>query len=167
MTAALGKVKGIVDLQFKRQSGTPTIAIHLIPQALAATGLKVQDVLDTIEAAYAGTTVGQTFQGTRTVDVVALLPDEVRHQPTQSAEPDDHQPRSGRCRCPRLPTSRSRQTATRSNTTPASGWSSCHFNVEWGLAAERCQRGAADDLPVGGPAGRCRSSSSRAPLKLS
>jgi CzcA family heavy metal efflux pump len=83
VTAALGKVKGIVDLQFKRESGTPTIAIHLIPPALAATGLKVSDVLDTIEAAYAGTTVGQTFQGTRTVDVVALLPDSIRHQPTQ------------------------------------------------------------------------------------
>ena len=83
VTAALGKVKGIVDLQFKRQSGTPTIAIHLVPRALAATGLKVTDVLDTIEAAYAGTTVGQTFQGTRTVDVVALLPDNLRHQPIQ------------------------------------------------------------------------------------
>jgi CzcA family heavy metal efflux pump len=83
VTAALGKVKGIVDLQFKRQSGTPTIAIHLVPQALAATGLKVADVLDTIEAAYAGTTVGQTYSGTRTVDVVVLLPDELRHQPTQ------------------------------------------------------------------------------------
>jgi CzcA family heavy metal efflux pump len=83
VTAALGKVQGIVDLQFKRQSGTPTIAIHLIPQALAATGLKVTDVLDTIEAAYAGSTVGQTFQGTRTVDVVALLPDKVRNQPAQ------------------------------------------------------------------------------------
>jgi CzcA family heavy metal efflux pump len=83
VTAALGKVQGIVDLQFKRQSGTPTIAIHLIPRALAATGLKVADVLDTIEAAYAGSTVGQTFQGTRTVDVVALLPDKVRNQPTQ------------------------------------------------------------------------------------
>ena len=83
VTAALGKVKGIVDLQFKRQSGTPTIAIHLVPQALAATGLKVQDVLDTIEAAYAGATVGQTFSGTRTVDVVVLLNETARHQPTQ------------------------------------------------------------------------------------
>jgi CzcA family heavy metal efflux pump len=83
VTAALGKVKGIVDLQFKRQSGTPTMAIRLVPQALAATGLKVQDVLDTIEAAYAGTVVGQTFRGTRTVDVVALLNDTARHQPTQ------------------------------------------------------------------------------------
>ncbi len=83
VVAALGKVKGIVDLQFKRQSGTPAISIHLIPQALAATGLKVQEVLDTIETAYAGAKVGQTFQGTRTVDVVVLLPDEQRHQPTQ------------------------------------------------------------------------------------
>jgi CzcA family heavy metal efflux pump len=83
VVASLGKVKGIVDLQFKRQSGTPAISIHLIPQALAATGLKVQDVLDTIETAYAGSKVGQTFQGTRTVDVVVLLPDAQRHQPTQ------------------------------------------------------------------------------------
>jgi CzcA family heavy metal efflux pump len=83
VTTALGKVNGIVDLQFKRQSGTPTIAIHLVPQALAATGLKVTDVLDTIEAAYAGTTVGQTFQRTRTIDVVALLPDDVRHRPAE------------------------------------------------------------------------------------
>jgi len=43
----------------------------------------VTDVLDTVEAAYAGSTVGQTFNGTRTVDVVVLLPDDLRHQPTQ------------------------------------------------------------------------------------
>ncbi|MGO9945764.1 MAG: efflux RND transporter permease subunit [Steroidobacteraceae bacterium] len=83
VVAALGKVKGIVDLQFKRQSGTPAISIHLIPQALAATGLTALEVLDTIETAYAGAKVGQTFQGTRTVDVVVLLPDDQRHQPTQ------------------------------------------------------------------------------------
>jgi Cu/Ag efflux pump CusA len=83
VVAALTKVKGIVDLQFKRQSGTPALSIHLSPQALAATGLKIQDVLDTVETAYAGTKVGQTFQGTRTVDVVVLLPDQLRHDPTQ------------------------------------------------------------------------------------
>jgi CzcA family heavy metal efflux pump len=85
VVAALSKVKGIVDLQFKRQSGTPAITIQLIPAALAATGLKVQDVLDTIETAYAGTNVGQTFRGTRTVDVEVLLPDALRHQPTEIA----------------------------------------------------------------------------------
>jgi CzcA family heavy metal efflux pump len=86
IVAALGKVSGIVDLQFKRQSGTPTISIQVIPQALAATGLKVQDVLDTVESAYAGKIVGQTFQGTRTVNVVVLLPDGLRHQPASLAQ---------------------------------------------------------------------------------
>ena len=82
IVAALGKVPGIVDLQFKRQSGTPTIAIALIPEAMAALGVKAQDVLDTVESAYAGQTVGQTYQGTRTIDVVTLLPDQLRHEPT-------------------------------------------------------------------------------------
>jgi Cu/Ag efflux pump CusA len=86
IVAALGKVPGVVDLQFKRQSGTPTIAIEVLPQALAATGLKVQDVLDSIESAYAGKVVGETFKGTRTVGVVVLLPDEIRHQPTRLAQ---------------------------------------------------------------------------------
>lgn len=49
-------------------------------------GLKAQDVLDTIESAYAGKVVGQAYQGTRTVDVAVLLPDSLRHQPTRLAE---------------------------------------------------------------------------------
>lgn len=84
--AALGKVPGIVDLQFKRQSGTPTIAIQLLPQALAASGLKAQDVLDTVQTAYAGATMGQTFQGSRTIDVVVLLPEKQRNRPTDLAK---------------------------------------------------------------------------------
>jgi CzcA family heavy metal efflux pump len=83
VAAAVGKISGVVDLEFKRQSGTPAIAIYLMPDALAATGLKVQDVLDTIETAYAGAKVGQTYNGTRTIDVTVLLPDSLRHQPAQ------------------------------------------------------------------------------------
>jgi Cu/Ag efflux pump CusA len=59
--------------------------IALYPQALAATGLKIEDVLATIETAYAGARVGQTFRGTRTVDVDVLLPEAARHQPAQLA----------------------------------------------------------------------------------
>jgi CzcA family heavy metal efflux pump len=80
IVAVLGRIPGIVDLRFKRQSGTPAIAIHLLPDALLASGLKAQDVLDTIAAAYVGAQVGQTFSGTRTVDAVVLLPDALRHQ---------------------------------------------------------------------------------------
>ncbi len=81
IAAVLERIPGVVDLQFKRQSGTPTIAIQLRPDALAASGLTAQAVLDTIAAAYTGTQIGQTFSGTRTVDAVVLLPDALRHQP--------------------------------------------------------------------------------------
>jgi len=74
-------VAGVVDLQFKRQSGTPSIAIQLRPEALAASGLTAQAVLDTLETAYTGALVGQTFSGTRTIDAVVLLPDALRQQP--------------------------------------------------------------------------------------
>ncbi|GAC1667598.1 MAG: efflux RND transporter permease subunit [Steroidobacteraceae bacterium] len=86
VVAVLGKVPGVVDLQFKRQSGTPTIAIELLPEALAAAGLKVQEVLDAVESAYAGKVIGQTYRGTRTVNVVVLLPDKLRHQPARLSE---------------------------------------------------------------------------------
>jgi CzcA family heavy metal efflux pump len=78
---ALSKVNGVVDLQFKRESGTPALAIDLVPQALSAAGLHAQDVLDTIQTAYAGARVGQTFSGVRAVDTVVLLPDALRHDP--------------------------------------------------------------------------------------
>jgi CzcA family heavy metal efflux pump len=84
--SALAKENGLVDLQFKRQSGTPTLGIELQPQALAATGLRTQDVLESIQSAYTGAAVGQTFLGTRTVDTVLLLPDALRHRPEQLAK---------------------------------------------------------------------------------
>ena len=86
IVSVLGKIPGIVDLQFKRQGGTPSIAIELLPAALAASGLKAQNVLDEVAAAYSGAKVGQTFRGVRTVDAVLLLPDAVRHQPGRLAQ---------------------------------------------------------------------------------
>ncbi|MFL6575535.1 MAG: efflux RND transporter permease subunit [Povalibacter sp.] len=81
ISTALTHVRGIVDLQFKAQDDTPTLAISVSPADLAANGLKEEQVLDQVELAYAGTTLGQTFQGVRTVDAVMVLPDEQRAQP--------------------------------------------------------------------------------------
>ena len=82
----VSQIDGVVDPQFARQSGTPAFAISLNPQALAASGLKVQDVLDTLNADYAGSTVGQTFAGTRSVDVVLLLGERDRLRPEQLSQ---------------------------------------------------------------------------------
>ncbi|MEP6829952.1 MAG: efflux RND transporter permease subunit [Rhizomicrobium sp.] len=81
IVGALSGISGIKDLQFKPQSGTPTLAIQLQPAALAANGLKAGDVLNAVESNYAGATVGQTYSGTRVVNVVMLLPAGARNRP--------------------------------------------------------------------------------------
>jgi CzcA family heavy metal efflux pump len=81
IVAALGGIPGIVDLQFRQQSGTPTLVLQLMPGAMAANGLKVQDVLDAVQTDFAGAAVGQTYAGTRAVDVVVLLPEKRRNRP--------------------------------------------------------------------------------------
>jgi CzcA family heavy metal efflux pump len=78
---ALRGTDGIADLQFKPESGTPTFALQIRPEALVANGLKMQDVLDAVQTEYAGATVGQTYAGTRIVDVNLLLPAEARNRP--------------------------------------------------------------------------------------
>lgn len=77
---ALSDEQGIIDLQFNRQTGTPTFSIALDADALAANGVKADTVLDVIEADYAGVKVGQTYLGTRSIDVVVLLDDSLRHR---------------------------------------------------------------------------------------
>ncbi len=72
ITHAIAKVPGLEDLQFVRQSGTPELNIRLLPEQLKAYGLKEQNVLDTVSADYSGATVGQTYVGTRSIDVVVL-----------------------------------------------------------------------------------------------
>ncbi len=83
IVAALKSEPGLVDLEFKRQSGTPAIAIELDPQALAAVGLRTEDALAEIQSAFAGEALGQAFSGTRIVDAVLLAPEALRHRPEE------------------------------------------------------------------------------------
>ena len=87
IVAVLGTIPGVVDLQFRRQSGTPAIAIrNASRQRCLPMVSRPQDVLDTIATAYTGAKVGQTFTGTRTVDAVVLLPEALRRQPAELAQ---------------------------------------------------------------------------------
>jgi len=83
IVAALTGEDGLTDLQFKREDNTPVLSIEPQADRLAAAGLKMQDVLDTVESAYSGATVGQTFSGVRTVGVVVRLPEERRDRAQQ------------------------------------------------------------------------------------
>jgi CzcA family heavy metal efflux pump len=81
--AVLTSEPGIVDLQFTRQSRMPVLDVTPDPAALAATGLKAQDVLDTVASDYAGTPVGEAYAGTATVNVLIQLSQAWRNQPNQ------------------------------------------------------------------------------------
>ena len=81
ITQAIGGTPGVADLQFKPESGTPTLMLQLRPEALTANGLKVQDVLDAVQTNYSGAIVGQTYAGIRAVNVTLLLADAQRNRP--------------------------------------------------------------------------------------
>jgi CzcA family heavy metal efflux pump len=81
ITQSLRGTDGIADLQFKKQSGTPTLSLEIDRAALAASGLKLSDVLDAVQTNYSGLQVGQTYAGIRSVDVVVLLPQSQRNRP--------------------------------------------------------------------------------------
>jgi Cu/Ag efflux pump CusA len=79
----LQNVSGAVDVQFKQSSATPTMSLQIDADKLAALGLTSQSVLDAIATAYAGTTVGQSYVGIRTIDTVLIFPDAVRRRPEE------------------------------------------------------------------------------------
>ncbi|MEP7012707.1 MAG: efflux RND transporter permease subunit [Acidobacteriota bacterium] len=78
VAGTLSTLPGVVDLQLKKESGTPMLSVKLDPRALSTYGLRTDDALDAIATAYAGTNVGETFDGARTIEAVILLPAEQR-----------------------------------------------------------------------------------------
>jgi CzcA family heavy metal efflux pump len=77
---AVAGISGVADLRMPRSATVPTLAVKLDPVALANYGLSASDALDTIQTAFAGTTVGQTYDGARTVDLVVILSPEQRNR---------------------------------------------------------------------------------------
>jgi cobalt-zinc-cadmium resistance protein CzcA len=71
---ALGDIKGIVDLELYRDSTVPQLQIELDRQALARSGIAVDDAQEMIETALAGTVVTQMWQNNRSVPIRVQLP---------------------------------------------------------------------------------------------
>ncbi len=79
--AAASRIEGVRDLQFRRESGTPTYDISITPEALSQYGITLRSALDAVHAAYAGEPVGQTYAGIRSVPVTLLLAEALRTDP--------------------------------------------------------------------------------------
>ncbi len=71
--SVLEKIPGIADVQLLSQAGAPRIAISLRKAALQRWGISPVTVLDAVETAYQGTTVGQIHQGERVFDLTVIL----------------------------------------------------------------------------------------------
>ncbi|MFA5958043.1 efflux RND transporter permease subunit [Hyphomicrobium sp.] len=77
---AVADIPGVTDLRMPRTASVPALSVKLDPIALANYGLTARDALDTIQTAFAGTTVGQTYDGARTIDVVVILSPDDRNR---------------------------------------------------------------------------------------
>lgn len=69
----IGTIHGVASVRVDSPSGIPELDVKLKPAALSRWGFRPVEVLDTIQAAYAGATVSQIYEGSRTYDVAVVL----------------------------------------------------------------------------------------------
>ena len=79
----LASVPGARDVQLQAPPGTPQLSVRLRPDRLAVWGLSSSTVLETIQAAYQGTTAGRIFHDNQVVNAVVVLPPTLRHSIAQ------------------------------------------------------------------------------------
>ena len=77
----LAAVPGATDVQMETEPGTPEVTVRLRPERLFAFGFQPAEVLETIETAYQGAVVAQSYQGNRVVDVNVILTERDRRAP--------------------------------------------------------------------------------------
>ena len=79
--AILSKLPGAGNVQVQAPQGEPQLSIRLRNDALAERGIAPAEVLQTLQAAYAGLRVGQVLDGSRVFDVDVILPPAMRQNP--------------------------------------------------------------------------------------
>jgi Cu/Ag efflux pump CusA len=77
----LSAVRGAADVQIESPPGTPGLFVDLRPDRLVQFGLQPTAVLDAIESAYQGTTVGQVYEANRVFNVSVILDPRLRNVP--------------------------------------------------------------------------------------
>lgn len=73
VTRVLGGVPGATGVQVQSPPGLPQLTIRLRPADLQRWGLDPVGVLDLVRAAYQGDVVGQTYQGNKVFNVIAIF----------------------------------------------------------------------------------------------
>jgi CzcA family heavy metal efflux pump len=78
----LASVDGASEVQMKARPGAPMLAVRLRGDALAAFGFLPVDVLEAVQLAYQGDVVAQVHHADHAVDVVVILADDRRRDPS-------------------------------------------------------------------------------------
>jgi cobalt-zinc-cadmium resistance protein CzcA len=78
---AIGRVRGVADLNVERVAGTAYLEIQIDRHRIARYGINVADVQDIIETALGGTEATQMREGQRLFAVVVKFPEAVRSDP--------------------------------------------------------------------------------------
>lgn len=81
VAAVLRTLPGAADVQFHASANVPLLTITPRVDRLAAFGLRPTDVLDSVTAAYAGVSVAQIYEGSRSTGLRVLLDEAARSDP--------------------------------------------------------------------------------------
>ncbi|MDR3098828.1 MAG: efflux RND transporter permease subunit, partial [Paraburkholderia sp.] len=69
----IGTIHGVASVRVDSPPGIPELDVRLDPDAVSRSGLRPVEVLDAIQAAYAGVSVAQIHEGSRSWDVTVVL----------------------------------------------------------------------------------------------
>jgi Cu/Ag efflux pump CusA len=81
IAAVMQRLDGAAGARFQREDRAPVVRVDINFQRLALFGLSAADVLDTIQAAFAGERVAQVFLGGRTMDLAVSAQTSLREDP--------------------------------------------------------------------------------------
>ncbi len=79
-------IEGATDVQMRSPTGTPVLQVRLKHDRLNSLGLRPVEVMDTIQIAYEGKIVGQSYQGNRLYNVSAIIDPSMRSKPEDLAK---------------------------------------------------------------------------------
>ncbi len=82
----LKQVEGIEDVGVFREIGQPNIVIEANRERLAAYGLSVEQLMDTVSAALGGKEATQVVEGDRRFSLLVILPEDLRQNPSKIGE---------------------------------------------------------------------------------
>lgn len=74
VASVVSKVPGAADVHLQSPPGMPDVTVRLEKNALARWGFGPVDVLDAVQTAFGGESVGQIYEGNRVFDVSVILP---------------------------------------------------------------------------------------------